>query len=129
MKAQRALVVEDALEKIATLYLKVMRRHDTNKLKDAEGNPFIPDQFTNDFVVKVDSHTNSPLFIEDQKNMAAELFEAKAIDRESLIEMVSPPMQDLLQRKLKLIVAAEKKAAEAQQQAEAQGKQLQGEKK
>ena len=126
---KRALVVEDALEKIATLYLKVMRRHDTNKLKDAEGNPFIPDQFTNDFVVKVDSHTNSPLFIEDQKNMAAELFEAKAIDRESLIEMVSPPMQDLLQRKLKLIVAAEKKAAEAQQQAEAQGKQLQGEKK
>jgi hypothetical protein len=122
---KRALVVEDALEKIATLYLKIMRKHDTNTLKDEAGNPFIPDQFAADFIVKVDSHSNSPLFVEDHKQMAAELFEAKAIDRESLIEMVAPPMQDLLMRKLKIIEKNEKAAAAAEKQAEAQGEQLQ----
>jgi hypothetical protein len=119
---KRALVVEDSLEKIATLYLKIMQKHDVNDLKDDKGQPFIPEQFTNDFVVKVDSHSNSPLFVEDHKQMAAELFEAHAIDRESLIEMVAPPMEDLLLRKLKLIEAAEKKAKEQ----EAQQEKLQG---
>jgi hypothetical protein len=118
---KRALVVEDSLEKIATLYLKVMQKHDVNDLKDAEGKPFIPAQFADDFVVKVDSHSNSPLFTEDHQAMAKELMEAHAIDRESFIEMLNPPMKDLLLRKLKLIEAGEKKAKEEQQQAEAQG--------
>lgn len=111
---KRALIVEDALEKIATLYLKLMQKHDTNDYQQDDGKPFILNQFSDDCVVKVDSHSNSPLFVEDHKNMAAELFEAKAIDRESLLEMVDPPMKDLLLRKLKLIQAAEKKAAEEQ---------------
>lgn len=117
---KRALIIEDSLEKIATLYLKIMQKHDTNDLLDSKGTPFICQQFTNDFVVKVDSHSNSPLFVEDHKQMAAELFEAHAIDRESLIEMVSPPMEDLLLRKLKLIEAAEAKAQQQQMQQEAQ---------
>lgn len=116
---KRALITEDSLEKIATLYLKIMRKHDTNDLLQADGKPFILKQFSDDFVVKVDSHSNSPLFVEDHKQMAAELFEAHAIDRESLIEMVAPPMQDLLIRKLKLIEAAEKKAKEQEQQMQA----------
>ena len=118
---KRALVVEDALEKIATLYLKVLRKHDTNDLKDEKGNPFIPDQFTDDFVVKVDSHSNSPLFVEDHKQLAAELLEAHAIDRASFIDMLDPPMKDLLLRKLALLEQAEKKekeAAAAQEQQE-----------
>jgi len=118
---KRALVVEDALEKIATLYLKVMQKHDTNDLKDAKGLPFIPEQFTNDFVVKVDSHSNSPLFVEDHKQMAADLFEAHAIDRESLIEMNDPPMKDLLLRKLKLIEAKEEEMRKQEQMMQAQG--------
>jgi hypothetical protein len=107
---KRALVIEDALEKIATLYLKIMRKHDTNTLMDAKGNPFILNQFADDFVVKVDSHSNSPLFVEDHKQVAAELLEAHAIDRESFIQMIAPPMEDMLLRKLKLIEAAEAKA-------------------
>jgi hypothetical protein len=110
---KRALVVEDALEKVATLYLKVMQKHDTNDLKDAEGRPFIPAQFTGDCVVKVDSHSNSPLFVEDHKQLAKELIEVHAIDRESFIDMLDPPMKDLLMRKLKII---EKKEAEAKKQ-------------
>jgi hypothetical protein len=108
---KRALVVEDSLEKIATLYLKVMQKHDTNDLRDDHDVPFIPVQFTNDCVVKVDSHSNSPLFVEDHKQLAAELLEAKAIDRESFLDMIDPPMKDLLLRKLKKIEADEKKAA------------------
>jgi hypothetical protein len=128
---KRALVVEDALEKVATLYLKVMRKHDTNDMKDSEGRPFIPAQFADDFVVKVDSHSNSPLFVEDHKQLALELLQAHAIDRNSFIDMLDPPMKDLLLRKLKVI---EKKEAEAKQQemamqAKKEGADLQSEKK
>lgn len=125
---KRALVVEDALEKIATLYLKVLRKHDTNDLKDDKGNPFIPDQFTDDFVVKVDSHSNSPLFVEDHKQMAAELLEAHAIDRSSFIDMLDPPMKDLLLRKLALLEQAEQKAKQ-EESAKEQQENLQPKKK
>jgi len=121
---KRALIIEDSLEKIATLYLKIMQKHDTKDMKDDKGIPFIAQQFTDDYVVKVDSHSNSPLFVEDHKLMATELFEAKAIDRESLIMMVAPPMEDYLIRKLKDIVVGEQKAAQEQRAAEAQGEKL-----
>jgi hypothetical protein len=109
---KRALIIGDSLENIATLYLKILRKHDTNDLKDATGKPYIPEQFTDDFVVKVDSHSNSPLFVEDHKQMAAEMLEAHAIDRESFLNLIDPPMKDMLLRKLKLMEKAEKEQKE-----------------
>ena len=117
---KRALVIEDALEELATQYLKLMRKYDTTKYIDEDGVPFTADQFTDEFVVKVDAHSNSPIFIEDKKQLAAEMLEVHAIDRDSFIEMIDPPGKEMLKRKLKLIEAKEEKAAQAQQQAEAQ---------
>ena len=98
---KRALIVEDSLEKVATLYLKLMQAYDPTHFKDTEGTPFIAEQFTKDFVVKVDAHSNSPIFTEDTKELAFSLFKAQAIDKESLLDMLEPPGKQLLKEKLK----------------------------
>jgi hypothetical protein len=100
---KRALVVEDALEKMATLYLKVMQQYDPTHLRDADGVKFIPEQFTRDYVVKVDAHSNSPIFMEDLRSLAFNLFKAQAIDKESLIDLLDPPMKQMLKDRLKKI--------------------------
>ena len=109
---KRALVVEDALEKVATLYLKLMQAYDDTHFKDIEERPFIAEQFTKDFVVKVDAHSNSPIFTEDLRELAFNLFKAQAIDKESLLDLLEPPMKQLLKDKLKMNEAkqAEQKA-------------------
>ena len=106
---KRAIIVEDAIEKVATLYLKMMRVYADTHFKDVDGIPFIAAQFTEDFVVKVDAHSNSPIFTEDLRQLAFNLFKAQAIDREGLIDLLEPPMKQLLKEKLK---ANEQKQAE-----------------
>ena len=98
---KRALIVEDSLEKVATLYLKLMQSYDKTHFKDEEGHAFIAEQFTKDYVVKVDAHSNSPIFTEDLRQLAFNLFKAKAIDTESLLDLLEPPMKQLLKDKLK----------------------------
>jgi rRNA pseudouridine-1189 N-methylase Emg1 (Nep1/Mra1 family) len=78
-----------------------MQFYDPTHYTDTEGKPFIADQFTRDFVVKVDAHSNSPIFTEDLKNLAFNLFKAGAIDQEALLDMLEPPMKQLLKDKLK----------------------------
>jgi len=116
---KRALIVEDSLEKLATLYLKCMQVYDPTHFKDMEGRPFIADQFTKDFVVKVDAHSNSPIFMEDMRQLAFNLYEAKVIDKESLLDLLEPPMKQLLKDRLKKMELKEEKAAEEKQKAAA----------
>jgi hypothetical protein len=117
---KRALVIEDSLEKLATLYLKCMQAYDKTHLTDTEGRKFIPEQFTKDYVVKVDAHSNSPIFMEDSRKLAFELFQAGVIDKESLLDLIEPPMKQLLKERLKKM---EEKQAKAQEQQQAQKQQ------
>ena len=57
--------------------------------------------------------------MEDQRTLAFELFKAKAIDRESLLELLDVPMKQLLKDRLKVIEAKEAEQAKAAQAAEA----------
>ena len=98
---KRALIVEDSLEKVATLYLKLMQAYDPTHFRDINDIPFIAEQFTKDFVVKVDAHSNSPIFTEDLKALAFNLFKAQAIDKEDLLDLLEPPMKQLLKDKLR----------------------------
>ena len=86
---------------MATLYAKLIQAYDPTVLRDIEGNKFLPAQFTKDYVVKVDAHSNSPIFMEDLRALAFNLFKAQAIDKESLIDMLDPPMKQLLKDRLK----------------------------
>lgn len=118
---KRALIIEDALEKSAGLYGKLLYISDTAEMKDEEGHKFIAAQMSEYFSVEVDAHSNSPVFTEDQMQKAEILLKAKCIDREDFVKMIAPPMQDSIIHKLKTkIIPAEQKAAQARAQAEAQ---------
>jgi hypothetical protein len=105
---KRALIVEDALSKMATQYVKLAQVYSATHLTDVDGKKFIPEQFTKNYVVKVDAHSNSPIFMEDQRALAFNLFKAQAIDKATLIEMLDPPMKQQILEKLK---KADEKAA------------------
>jgi hypothetical protein len=115
---KRALVIEDSLEKVATLYLKIIQQYDDTHFTDIDGNKFIAEQFTKDFVVKVDAHSNSPIFMEDLRSLAFNLFKAQVIDKESLLDLLEPPMKQLLKDRLKKLEAKQAQA-QAQQQEQA----------
>lgn len=113
---KRALVIEDSLEKLATLYLKLMQTYTNRDYTDINGNKFIAEQFTKDFVVKVDAHSNSPIFMEDMRKLAFDLYSAQVIDKESLLDLLEPPMKELLKDRLKKM--EEKQTQQKQQQAQ-----------
>jgi hypothetical protein len=117
---KRALVIEDSLEKLATLYLKCMQVYDPTHFADMDGRKFIAEQFTKDYTVKVDAHSNSPIFMEDMRQLAFNLYEAKVIDKESLLDLLEPPMKQLLKDRLKKMEEKEKQAAEQKQQQQQQ---------
>jgi hypothetical protein len=112
---QRALVIEDQLEKIATLFLQLKQAYDKSPMQDDKGVQFIAEQFTDKYVVKVDAHSNSPIFMEDQRQLAFDLYKNKAINRESLLDLLDVPMKELLKLRLKDIEAAEQQAAQREQ--------------
>jgi hypothetical protein len=97
---KRALIIEDSLEKLATLYLKCMQAYDATHFTDMDNHKFIAEQFTKDFVVKVDAHSNSPIFMEDMRQLAFNLYKAQVIDKESLLDLLEPPMKQLLKDRL-----------------------------
>jgi hypothetical protein len=119
---RKALNIEDSLEKVGTLMLKVLKLNDATELPDeTTQSVFLLDNFTSDCTVKVDAHSNSPLFAEDLKALAGELLEAGIIDGESFIDLVKPPMADLLKMKLKLKMQQEQAQNQQQQQQGEQG--------
>lgn len=121
---KRSLVIEDSLEKMVTLYLKLMQKFDTTIYRDDNDKEFTAAQFTNDFSVKVDAHSNSPIFSEDKKELAFSLLNAKMITREQALEIIDPPNKEKLLRDLKKIMENEKAAALAEkkdEQAKSQG--------
>ena len=124
---KRALVVEDALEKIATLYLQMMMRYDDKKeYLDEDGTLFSASQFTKDFVVKVDAHSNSPIFSEDITEKAQMLLKNRAITRARFVEMLSPPNEQLIVQELKTkIEPAEARAQAAKAAQQSQGGKVQ----
>jgi hypothetical protein len=115
---ERAIAVEESAEEAAGLILRLVQDYSDQRfyvqLEGREPLPFIAEQFTRDYEVKVDGHSSSPIFVEDRKHDAVTLFENKAIDRETLLDMFDPPnLQDLKER-LKKIEKQEAEAAKLQ---------------
>lgn len=113
----RANVVEDSLEKAATLYGKCLYVDDPNELKDEDGNDFIIAQMSPHFTVEVDAHSNSPVFAENNKETAEVLLKAGLITPERFLEMMAPPMLDALLQDYKEKIAPAKARAAAERNA------------
>jgi hypothetical protein len=124
---KRAMIVEDSLENLATLYLRLIQKYSKRSMRtepieqDDKAVEFIAAQFTEDFSVKVDGHSNSPIFMEDQKELVFNMLKAKMIDRESALELLDPSMKQLLRERLKRKIEPSE-ARQAAQQAQNEAK-------
>ena len=112
---RKALVVEDSLEKVGEMSLALLRKYDDTTLKfslHGKSESFILSQMTDRTFVRVDAHGHSPLFAEDIRESAAFMLEHHIIDRETYVDIVKPPMMDLIKLRLRSIEEKESKAAE-----------------
>ena len=117
---QKALLVEDSLEKIATMMVRAKMRYDADsEYRSSDGTKFKPFQFTDHFIAKIDAHSSSPIFVEDLRQLAIQMLQLKMITREDAITMMDAPMPQLLKMKLRTIIEpAEQQQAQQQAQAE-----------
>ena len=140
-----AVVIEEAAEDLATLILRSIQENSkqrftakipkragfvsrllakNNDASNTDTSPliFTADQFTNDFEVKVDAHSSSPIFFEDRKHDAIDLFDRHAITRERLIDSYDPTDKQMILEELRGIEEKEaQQAAQEQQQQAAPG--------
>jgi len=121
---KRALIIEDSLEKLASLYLKALQLYDDTHFKDTNGLPFIAEQFTKHFTVKVDAHSNSPIFSEDNRTLAFNLFKSGVIDKASLIDLIEPPMKEELLERLKKLEAKQASQAQSESKSKPEAKKV-----
>jgi hypothetical protein len=105
----RALTVERQCGDIGDFCFKLLQAKEPRAFCTEAGDEFLLSQLPDDAKVTVDSHTSSPAFSEDNKQMALALKKVGAIDDESLIEMLQPPNMDELIHK-----ARERAQAQAQ---------------
>ncbi len=109
---KRALVIEDALEKIATLMYKLLRRHSADHLIDTKGQEFLLAQVSDDVTVKVDAHSNSPAFSEELRDYAFAANKAGLIDSDEFFELTNPPRKEMLKQTARKL--AEQRARQKQ---------------
>lgn len=113
----RALLVESQCEDMGDLAFKFLQAKQARVFETDEQDPKARQKFTlsqlpDDANVVVDSHSASPAFSEDARNLAFALAKAGAVDGEGLLLLTQPPLQDTL-------IARYRKRAEAEAQARA----------
>lgn len=109
-----ALHLEDSIERHVNLRTKLIQKYDDTKINfvDLEGNmeQFVPEQFSVPFIVKITSHSASPIFIESLKDDAAFLFDKGIIDGNMLAEIIQFPMLN----RIRVYLEAKQRAAAAE---------------
>lgn len=107
----RALLVENQCAELGELCFIIEQAKNARVFKVGD-EEFLLSQIT-DAEVTVDSHSSSPAFSEDNKQLMFALAKAGAIDGISLLEGVNPDRVDVLIQRLKTRMAAEAAAAAA----------------
>lgn len=109
---QKALVIEDALELIATRIFHLMQRNDATEYPlDGTDDIFLLSQIPPAVTIQVDAHSASPVYAEDTMAKAQALLNAKAIDLPTYVEMVNPPRMEDLRQKAKVLQENQAKAS------------------
>jgi hypothetical protein len=97
----QAARIERQLAESGYLSLRLMQAQDPTIYSTDQGTEFTLEQLPEDFQVVVDSHSASPAFAEDNRQVAIALARAGAIDAEDLIRMLHPPGAELLLARLR----------------------------
>lgn len=128
---KRALIIEDSLERLATLYLRLDQAHNKDKLMsepmtpDGKAEPFLSAQFTGDYMAKVDAHSSSPVFMEQQTDDVLAMFDRGIVDGDAVLDVMHPQNIQQLKIRYKQMEASRAEAARKQQaiaEVEAKGK-------
>jgi hypothetical protein len=98
---ERSLCVERNAEDSAHITFKLMQEKDARVFMTGEKEQFLLKQMPDDYYIEVDSHSASPAFSDDAREIAFALKKMGAIDEEGLIRMTHPPMEDMLLANLK----------------------------
>lgn len=114
----QAARIERQLSEVGYLGLRVMQAMDSYIYSTDTGIEFLLSQLPDNFQVTVDSHSASPAFAEDNRQVAIALARAGAIDAEDLIHMLHPPSADLLLARLKQRKKAQGEAEQKKEQKE-----------
>lgn len=96
---RKALRVEDSCSNVGTLMLKLMQRYDDRHYTLENGMPFILKQIEDEWQVRVDSHSSSPIFSGDQEDKLFALLDRDKIDGQTLIDGLAINFKDMLKRK------------------------------
>ena len=109
----QAARIERQLADVGFLALRIMQAMDALVYTTADTKQeFLLSQLPGGYQVSVDSHSASPAFAEDNRQVAIALARAGAVDAEDLIHMLHPPGAELLLARLKQRQKAQAKAAE-----------------
>lgn len=115
----KALIVEDALEVLATRIFHLMQRDDPTAYETDDGQPFMLAQLPHGTTVKVSAHSSSPIYAVDLSDKADRLLKAGAIDLADYVEMLNPPRVDELREKAKVLMKAKAELVKAKLEIEA----------
>jgi len=111
----QAARIERQLAESGYLSLRIMQAMDPSIYETADSKiQFFLKEIPEDFQVQVDSHSASPAFAEDNRQVAIALARAGAIDAEDLIHMLHPPGAELLLSRLRKRQQQQAKAAQEQ---------------
>jgi hypothetical protein len=105
----KSLIVEDAIEIMATRMFHLLQRNDPTEYRKDDGEAFYMSQIPPDCVVAVSAHSASPVYQEDMMMKAQLLLKAGAIDLPTFVELVNPPMVETLRTKSKKLAAEKAK--------------------
>jgi hypothetical protein len=109
--------IERQLADCGYLAIRVMQAMDALIYTTADSKiEFLLSQLPENFQVEVDSHSASPAFAEDNRQVAIALARAGAIDAEDLVHMLHPPGAQLLLARLRQRQKAQAKQAQEDKQ-------------
>jgi hypothetical protein len=106
--------LERQLAQSGYLCMRIMQAMDPSIYTTDSGTEFTLAQLPFNFQVEVDSHSASPAFAEDNRQVAIALARAGAVDAEDLIHMLHPPGTQLLLARLKQRQKAQAEQAKEQ---------------
>jgi hypothetical protein len=92
----RALLVERQAVEFGEYSMKLLQAKEAEIMTTEEKQEYILAQLPKDYRTTIDSHTSSPAYQEDTRNLAIGLRKLGVIDDESTIMMVHPPHEDTL---------------------------------
>jgi hypothetical protein len=115
----QAARIERQLAQSGEMALRIMQAMDALIYTTDRGTEFTLHDLPDNFQVQVDSHSASPAFAEDSRQVAIALARAGAIDGEDLIHMLHPPGAERLLARLH-----QRQKAQAQQAQQEEAKEL-----